>query len=625
MMQDSHRVLEQLFETAHQRAWRLAYSLLRDAHAAFDCVQQAYLVAARNPGRIPDGDAWPWFAVVVGFEARNIRRKRRPATNAEGVPVEEPQSEAPGLAAQRVDDSRLLWQALDALPQEERQAIVLTHVNGLTHALAAQALGLPEKTVSSQVARGMERLRGKLKSREDELGASLAALPVIDPPGGYEAAAAAWKAAASSVIPVATGAVIVGGAVMGKYLAIAACVVIALGVGLAGGYALKPSAEPVRETPRGQAEVKTGSIEVPVKEPAPGSAPVDDAAIKQARKERDDARSDADKMKKHADTLEKERSDIARENERLKAELQPYRDAEALRGPTFTFGESGKLEAIREADWKEMAQADSIIQQCLIKIYEHGQKGERAPDQVYIDLQENTEKVRKYEYRTIRKMPTAAEHNGELTNPISMANLLATTLKLAGKPLNQTQVSGINALGEQFDADFAKFRAAYTENTLRTQKMLDEFLLKDKFRDEMLALLDAEQHVLVVDTRVFKIAYLDLHDVTLMIIHTSPIIGGASAEEISGKLADLLVKRYGLSDAQKSQLAPILGAWVAEVTPLTPCLKSTVRYFNCAQGAQAGAATVRLLAEMLNVLGPTEEQRRLILNENGFFIPRLVQ
>ena len=160
MMQDSHRVLEQLFETAHQRAWRLAYSLLRDAHAAFDCVQQAYLVAARNPGRIPDGDAWPWFAVVVGFEARNIRRKRRPATNAEGVPVEEPQSEAPGLAAQRVDDSRLLWQALDALPQEERQAIVLTHVNGLTRALAAQALGLPEKTVSSQVARGMERLRG---------------------------------------------------------------------------------------------------------------------------------------------------------------------------------------------------------------------------------------------------------------------------------------------------------------------------------------------------------------------------------------------------------------------------------------------------------------------------------
>ena len=88
-MQDSQSRLERLFETAHRRAWRLAYSLLRDAHTAFDCVQQAYLVAARNPGRIPDGDAWPWFAVVVGFEARNMRRKKRPATNAEGVPVEE--------------------------------------------------------------------------------------------------------------------------------------------------------------------------------------------------------------------------------------------------------------------------------------------------------------------------------------------------------------------------------------------------------------------------------------------------------------------------------------------------------------------------------------------------------
>jgi RNA polymerase sigma-70 factor (ECF subfamily) len=195
-MPDSLARLEQLFEAAHQRAWRLAYSLLRDAHAAFDCVQQAYLVAAKNPGRIPDGDAWPWFAVVVGFEARNLLRKKRPATNAEGVQVDKSPSESPELAAQRVDDGRLLWQALDTLPQEERQAIVLTHVNGLTHALAAQALGLPEKTVSSQVARGLERLRGKLKTREEELGSYLAVLPVAAPPGGFDAALAAWKATA---------------------------------------------------------------------------------------------------------------------------------------------------------------------------------------------------------------------------------------------------------------------------------------------------------------------------------------------------------------------------------------------------------------------------------------------
>lgn len=624
-MQDSQSRLERLFETAHERAWRLAYSLLRESHTAFDCVQQAYLVAAKNPGRIPDGDAWPWFAVVVGFEARNMRRKKRPVTNAEGVQVEKPHGDVPGLAAQRADDSRVLWQVLDSLPQEEREAIVLTHVNGLTHAQASQALGLPEKTVSSQVARGMERLRGKLKSRQDELGAMLAVLPVVEPPGGYEAAAAAWKAAAVSVIPVASGAAIVGGAVMGKYVLVAACVVVALGVGMVGGYSLKTNAEPVRDFPRQQSEVKSGNIEVPAQDPAPATSPANDSALKQARKERDDARAEADAMKKRSDAMEKERSEVARENERLKAELQPYREAAALRGPTFTFGESGKLEAIREADWKEMAQADAVIQQCLIMIYECGQKGEPVPDQVYIDLQENTEKMRKYEYRTIRKMPTAAEHNGELTHPISMANLLATTLKLAGKPLSQSQVTSINALGEQFDADFAKLRAAYTEKTLRTQKMLDEYLLKDKFRDAMLALLDADQYALVVVPAVFKVAGLDLHDVSLMIIHTSPIITGDTTAKISTKLQDVLRKRYELSAEQEVQLATAIDGWMQDLTPLTPCAKNMARNYTCAQGAQAGAATVRLQTEMLNVLSLTEDQRKKILNDNGFFIPRFVQ
>jgi RNA polymerase sigma factor (sigma-70 family) len=624
-MQDSQSSLERLFETAHERAWRLAYSLLRDSHTAFDCVQQAYLVAARNPGRIPDGDAWPWFAVVVGFEARNMRRKKRPATNAEGVQVEKPQSTVPGQAAQRADDSRILWQALDSLPQEEREAIVLTHVNGLTHALAAQALGLPEKTVSSQVARGMERLRGKLKSREEELGKYLAALPVIAPPGGFDAALAAWKAAASTLTPVATSAAIVGGAVMAKYMLMAACVVVALGVGLAGGYALKPNAEPIREMKHEEPEVKTGNIEVPRNEAPTKDAGTDDAALKQARKERDDARAEADTLKKRSDTLEKEKSDVARDNERLKAELKPYRDAEALRGPTFTFGETGKLEAIREADWKEMAEADAVVQKCLIKMYECNQKGEPIPDQVYIDMQENTEKVRKYEYRTIRKMPTAAEHNGELTNPISMANLLATTLKLAGKPLSDAQVSSISALGEQFETDFTKQRAAYTEKTLRTQKMLDEYLLKDKFRDAMLALLDAEQYALVVVPAVFKMAGLDLHDVTLMIVHTSPLITGATSAEISTKFTDFIVKRYNFSAEQKAQLAPALEGWMQDLTPLTPCARNMARNYSCLQGAQAGAATVRLQTEMLNLLSPTDEQRRQILNDNGFFIPRLVQ
>ena len=133
-------------------------------HVRFDVVQQAFVVAATKPHAIPADNIWPWFRQVVINEARNARRKHRPAPSEQENQMPDP-GPNPAETAARTETSAELRQALNTLPEREREAIVLTHLNGLTHAQAADALGIPVKTLSSHVSRGMDRLKGKLGGR----------------------------------------------------------------------------------------------------------------------------------------------------------------------------------------------------------------------------------------------------------------------------------------------------------------------------------------------------------------------------------------------------------------------------------------------------------------------------
>lgn len=55
-----------------------------------------------------------------------------------------------------------LGHALDALPRRQRQAVTLVHGLGLTHAEAAQLLGVSRSTIQNHVERGLAALRNSL-------------------------------------------------------------------------------------------------------------------------------------------------------------------------------------------------------------------------------------------------------------------------------------------------------------------------------------------------------------------------------------------------------------------------------------------------------------------------------
>lgn len=107
----------------------------------------------------------PWLVTIVLNLVRNDARAagRRPRLTpldpfARSTGTAD-MTESPEEQAQRHDGQARLGRLLTALPEQQRTAVVLRHVVGLPYAEVASAMGCPEGTARSHVARGVQRLR----------------------------------------------------------------------------------------------------------------------------------------------------------------------------------------------------------------------------------------------------------------------------------------------------------------------------------------------------------------------------------------------------------------------------------------------------------------------------------
>jgi RNA polymerase sigma-70 factor (ECF subfamily) len=128
--------------------------------AAQDALVRAYrALGGYDAGRIRELRLRPWLTTIVVNVCRNRTRVRRVRTTELGFePGAEPAADP---VARR--DVRDAWASLLAtLPPAQRIAIVLRHVDGLSYAEMAEALGKPEGTLKAQVHRGLATLRDAL-------------------------------------------------------------------------------------------------------------------------------------------------------------------------------------------------------------------------------------------------------------------------------------------------------------------------------------------------------------------------------------------------------------------------------------------------------------------------------
>ncbi len=145
------------------RLWAVALRTTADPEEASDALQDAMISAFRNAASFRGEAAvttWLHRVVVNACLDRMRRRRARPAVP---LPEEDGDSGRRGIADPRDDLDRLelrmeIDRALRALPTDQRAAIVLVDVEGLSVVEAAEILGIPEGTVKSRCSRGRARL-----------------------------------------------------------------------------------------------------------------------------------------------------------------------------------------------------------------------------------------------------------------------------------------------------------------------------------------------------------------------------------------------------------------------------------------------------------------------------------
>jgi RNA polymerase sigma-70 factor (ECF subfamily) len=156
---------EQALLPHRDAAYNLARWLMRHDHDAEDCVQDAYLRAYQAFGRFRGGDGRPWLLTIV----RNVcySRLRQNRHEEPPVPFDELEQEAIPAAAElswpQAVARELLPQAMEKLPTEAREILVLHGVEGCAYKEIAVILDIPVGTVMSRLARARLKLQHELQ------------------------------------------------------------------------------------------------------------------------------------------------------------------------------------------------------------------------------------------------------------------------------------------------------------------------------------------------------------------------------------------------------------------------------------------------------------------------------
>lgn len=153
-------------------ALRVAARMLGDRTEAEDVAQEAMLRLWRVAPGWRQGEAkvstWLYRVTSNLCTDRLRRRGRSVALDA----VAEPEDGRPGAVAGLIEADRAiaLEAALAALPDRQRQAVVLRHLEGLTNPEIAEIMEIGVEAVESLTARGKRALTAALSGRREELG-----------------------------------------------------------------------------------------------------------------------------------------------------------------------------------------------------------------------------------------------------------------------------------------------------------------------------------------------------------------------------------------------------------------------------------------------------------------------
>jgi len=169
--QDAYKVLVERYQG---RIFSVAYGLLRNREDAREVTQEAFIKAYRNlAGFRRDSSFYTWIyriTVNLGIDfRRKAYRKREVALDETRLVPEDAHHTgprpmpSPGVSLERKQLGGRIRAAIDELPEDQRAAIILREIQGLSYKEIADALDCAEGTVMSRLFYGRKKLQELLE------------------------------------------------------------------------------------------------------------------------------------------------------------------------------------------------------------------------------------------------------------------------------------------------------------------------------------------------------------------------------------------------------------------------------------------------------------------------------
>jgi RNA polymerase sigma-70 factor (ECF subfamily) len=163
-----HRAFEALVLKYQDRIYRVVQRMVGGSDAVDDLAQEVFIRAYRSLGDFKgESSLYTWLYKIALNLCRNHYRTRgrRPAheelDEADGAGLE-----AGGGSPEDEVFRREFWeqlrQGLDALPPEQREAVVFCDLEGMSYEEMAEVMGVPIGTVRSRIFRGRRALQERL-------------------------------------------------------------------------------------------------------------------------------------------------------------------------------------------------------------------------------------------------------------------------------------------------------------------------------------------------------------------------------------------------------------------------------------------------------------------------------
>lgn len=166
-----------LVEKYQERVYHLCFGMLRNREDAVDVAQEAFVKAHHHLATFRvESTFYTWlYRIARNLVIDHIRRRKRSAEVAfdDAVAARDEEGEiaaihevdGPGRLADRAEVQRKVMEALQQLPEDQREVVLLREVEEMSYKEIADAMEIPEGTVMSRLFYARRKLQKLLTAQ----------------------------------------------------------------------------------------------------------------------------------------------------------------------------------------------------------------------------------------------------------------------------------------------------------------------------------------------------------------------------------------------------------------------------------------------------------------------------